>query len=146
MLRTRQLIASYKLDPLKGKRREEGASAAEALENARQSAVAYAREHVGEFTWRCPRCGGMNMMEVPHFAYDSAAGTHVIWNAEIADAVRKYYTRHGDCDGALSVRDAARILRISPIGFLAICFERGFDLGVPFDLDKPETLKALVEG
>lgn len=145
--KNRNYIQQYsaKLDPLK-KKREDGVSATEFLENQKAEAEQYAKEHLGQFTWMCAHCGQVNLMEVPHFAFDSAAGPKVVWNQQIMEMVRKHYSREGSSyDGSLSIKDAARILRVSPIGLLAISIEMEFDIGIEYDLDKPDTFRHLVE-
>lgn len=143
---------AQKLDPLKLRKKDiEGLSAADFLDAQREEALEYAKAHIGEFTWMCGHCGGINLMEVPHFAFDSAMGAgKAVWNREVFELVRHYY-RPDDASvdekyqGGLSVCDAARVLRVSPIGIMAIAFERGFDLGFEYDLNKPETLAPYVQ-
>jgi hypothetical protein len=155
-----------KLDPLRQARGDEGQSPAEWRKWVMEKAIAYAEGHLGEFTWlaTCPEpdCRYHDepfpmLMETPHFAFDAAAGRGVVWNDEVLNLVHRHYCRldpdlgcdhpahMAHFDGSLSVRDAARILRVSPIGILAICYERGFALGVEFDLDRPESLARYVD-
>lgn len=100
----------------------------------------YVREHIGEFSWQCSHCQGMNLNNVPHFAFDSVIKS-AVFNKEIFELIRKYYTNEGKgYDGKLSISDGAKILRTSCIGILAIAWERNFDLGIKYDLNNPSSL------
>jgi len=144
---------AIKLDPLKRKRLVEGMDMADFLEGLKQETANYAKDHIGEFTWMCPHCNGVCLMEVPHFAFDSAAGTKVIFNQEVFELIRKGNIPNDPelehkYEGWLSVKDAAKILKISPIGILAIALpeEKAFDLGIEYDLDSPESIAEVLKG
>ncbi len=157
-----QLNNFAKIDPLRKARGDDEQTTAEWRRGVMNRALQYAENHIGEFTWlaRCPSLTCLHnnqpfpmLMEVPHFAFDSSAGPGVVWNEEIMDMVHLGYCRE-DCgheahnkpyEGRLSVRDAARILRVAAIGILAICKDRSFSLGIDYDLDQPETLKPFVQ-
>jgi hypothetical protein len=88
---------------------------------------------------------------VPHFAFDPLCRHEdhdphgcpqtknygqVVWNWDIAQLVK---------EGRLKVTEAARILKISPIGFLATAKALKFDLGFNYDLEDPDSHGRLLE-
>lgn len=93
------------------------------------------KELIGTFTWVCPSCNKPNINEVPHFAFRCKKDPYAIWNEDIMELVRQR---------RLTIKEAAKILQISPIGVLAICYERGYSLWIDYNLDKPETLEPLI--
>ena len=123
--------------------------------------------HRGEFEWQCPHCLSFNLCEVPHYAFDLAAGPKVVWNEEVYDEVVRYYSWKRRFEqaikalpdserralsqphfqmlikeaGGLSVIDAANVLRTSPIGILAAAWEREHELYriLAYDLDNSNT-------
>lgn len=167
-LQDRIAQTSLKLDPLK--RDESGdANPHEILAEYLTELRAYMKDHIGEFQWQCPQCGGQNICEVPHFAFDPTWGPKAIWNADVYEQVRRYYLWRQRLEsavrfapppirkylldpntdlarvlkeaGGLSVIEAANVLKISPIGLLATGkLDHDFDFGFEFDLDKMETL------
>lgn len=154
---------AQRLDPLKQARGDDGMTPAEWRIDVMAKALTYAQTRLGEFTWMAlcpdPRCKFNEqpfymILETPHFAMDPAAGPAVIWNEECAELVHRHYCQTADCHhpshrkytGSLTVADAARILRISPIGLLALAWEKEYDLGMmdEIDLDQPDTLKPYI--
>lgn len=109
-----------------------------------EKAEKYLAEHSGEFDWQyeCanPECGhrGMMRMNVPHPMFSMGDdGDEVVWCAELAPLIKRYYQvgkqrtnikgarynrrnwmDRNEWDGGLSVTDAARILNLSPVGML----------------------------
>jgi hypothetical protein len=79
-----------------------GEDAYSILERYMKEAEIYIREHENEFTWKCPSCGAINLMERPHFAFDDG---YQVWNDDLWQLVR---------EKKITVEEMARVLRTSP--------------------------------
>lgn len=155
-------LLKEKLGITKGQLGGEQETAYALVERTKAEARKFIDEHRGQFEWKCAHCGGMNLMEAPHFAFDPLCshgswdpngnfiedhlpqdcpkrknyGGQGVWNNDIAQLVR---------EGVLTPVQAAKILRTSPIAFLATAQEIGVDLGLgDYDMNSPDTLERLL--
>lgn len=150
-----------KLDQLRSKAKAESLTLADFVEQTKTGCTDYAKTHLGEYVWMtsCPNpdCRHFKkpfvcLQQAPHFAYDFSIDPYAIWNSDIYfltfkryldkkywGAIEKSYYSDG-----LSFSDAARILRIAPIGWLGAIYERQ-KLGVlPDDREFPLDLEKII--
>jgi len=81
-------------------RASSGEDAYTILERYLKEAEAYIKEHANEFTWKCPVCGAINLMERPHFGLDG----NDVWNDDLWELVKA---------GKITIEEMAKVLRTS---------------------------------
>jgi hypothetical protein len=130
----------------------QGGTLVEYIQKIEQDTFEHCTSHKGEYQWiTCcpePSCRRYTepfvvLQQAPHFAFDFAASPSLIWNERVALLTAKYYTPKKDWSDAmrkldsngLSFRDAAGILNISPIGWMAAIYERCQDGNFEFPMD-----------
>ena len=86
------------------------------VENLKKSAYEYQQSHKSEFTWRCPYCGKMCLLNKKHFAFD---GENRVWNDDLVDLVVK---------GRITRKEAAKVLRTSAIAIRRLAEGKGIRL------------------
>lgn len=69
------------------------------LERYCKEAEEYIKNHSGEYTWKCSKCGQMHLMTYPHFAFEEGA----VWNLELWQLRDK-----------ISIEEIAKVLMTSP--------------------------------
>lgn len=156
-----------KLDYIRGKAKQEGFTLEAFLDELRDTRVPeWATDRLGEYQWMttCPSADCRHythpfvvIQQMPHFAMDFASDPNTIWNQQVFELTKKYYTPRNECDvleteflntakgrpegydsRGLSFRDAARILRLSTIGWIGAIYEKQM-LGLiefPIDTEK----------
>jgi hypothetical protein len=160
-----KLVDSQKktIDLLRRNDKAEAASLADYIEKIKDDCLEFANDHRGEFQWltSCPNPDCFHFLghkefkgpivvlqQAPHFAFDFAASPNIIWNQHCYWLTKKFYTPEEDWteeekkldSGGISFKDAAQILRISPIGWLAAIWEKQLDNLVEFPINLDEVI------
>jgi len=110
-----------KLGITKGQRQKKGESAFQNWARIKQDAKDYMLKHRDEFMWKCKSCGTFHFMLRRHTAFDEYG---VIWNQQIIDYVN---------EGVLTLRQAAKILEVSPMYLQDVCKKKNISLKVKDD-------------
>lgn len=159
-----------KLDALRSMSNSESASLEEFLAGIKEEAVEFCEDHLGEFQWMttCPspdcrfyREPFTVLQQAPHFAFDCSVSPQVVFNRQVYELTALYYEEKEKArqkleasfinlgtgypqkydSAGLSFTDAARILRISPIGWIAAIHEKQ-EAGLYFPLDLGKILNS----
>lgn len=135
----------------------------EILQSYVEKAAKFAEEHLDEFVWTCAHCQGVNLLEVPHFAFESRH-SKLVWVPQTLPLIRRFYDREyrrqdSKHHGGLSIEDAAKIWGVSPLGVLLSIWEHSYEgtkeegrprlrelCGFEFDPNRPETMEKYVGG
>lgn len=129
------------LDVLKSDEAQKAETMDEFIQRNHEETIDFANDHLGEFSWltTCPSVNCVHykkpflvLQQSPHFAYDFSASPYIIWNWKVFYLTQKFYTpkeqwtdAHKKLDSpGLSFGDAAEILMISEIGWVAAIYEK----------------------